>query len=302
MSFFKTNIFLLLTIPVFAISSYGISLNGSNWLIQQAQFVYETGEQISLPTYNDSNWLKAKVPCTVLEPYINAGLFPDSFFAENINAIPNSFFSGNNFWYRKNSSGITFRKNKRYFIKFKGINWKSDIYFNGKLLGKIEGAFQRANFEITGLINADGKNALAVLVHHIENWQSGKGKVTRKYLGAPTTNGDVSGLDSPAFLAASGWNWLPIVRGRNTGIWNDVTITKCENVSRQDTWISSELSSPDTAKTCLKLKTYENKEVHFLKIEAKLNSKEIADNFYWLENKEGNCQNLNRMPAAEVSV
>lgn len=129
MSFFKTNIFLLLTIPVFAISSTGISLNGSN-----------------------------------------------------------------------NISGITFRKNKRYFIEFKGINWKSDIYFNGKLLGKIEGAFQRANFEIMGLINADGKNALAVLVHHIENWQSGKGKVTRKYLGAPTTNGDVSGLDSSAFL------------------------------------------------------------------------------------------------------
>lgn len=255
MSFFKTNIFLLLIIPVVAFSSNGISLNGSNWRIQQAQFVYNTGEQISLPAYDDTNWLKAKVPGTVLEPYINAGIFPDPFFADNMNAIPDSFFSGNDFWYRKNISGITYSKNKRYFIEFKGINWKSDIYFNGKLLGRIEGAFQRASFEITGLINTEGKNALAVLVHHIENWQSGEGKVTHKYLGAPTTNGDVSGLDSPAFLAASGWNWLPIVRGRNTGIWNDVTLNEYENVSIHDSWISSELPLPDTTKAALTVRT-----------------------------------------------
>jgi hypothetical protein len=57
-----------------------------------------------------------------------------------------------------------------------------------------------------------------------------------------------------------------------------------------------------TAKTCFKLKPYKNNEVHFLKLEAKLNGKEIADNFYWLENNEGNCQDLNTMPAAEVNV
>ncbi|WP_264563789.1 glycoside hydrolase family 2 protein [Flavobacterium sp. N3904] len=255
MSFFKTNIFLLLMIPVVAFSSNGISLNGSNWHIQQAQFVYDTGERISLPAYDDTNWLKAKVPGTVLEPYINAGIFPDPFFADNMNAIPDSFFSGNDFWYRKNISGFTYKKNKRYFIEFKGINWKSDVYFNGKLLGRIEGAFQRANFEITALINAEGKNALAVLVHHIENWQSGKGKVTHKYLGAPTTNGDISGLDSPAFLAASGWNWLPIVRGRNTGIWNDVILNEYENVSIHDSWISTVLSLPDTTKAALTVRT-----------------------------------------------
>lgn len=251
MSFLKTYIYLILMAPLFAFSTNGISLNGNNWRIQQANFVHDTAEQLSLFTYNDTAWLKANVPGTVLEPYINAGLFPDPFFADNMNAIPDAFFSGNDFWYRKIISEITFAKNKKYFIEFKGINWKSDIYFNGKLLGRIDGAFKRANFEITNLINADGKNALAVLVHHLENWESGKGKVTQKYLGAPTTNGDLSGLDSPAFLAASGWNWLPIVRGRNTGIWNDVMLTECENISIQDPWISSELGLPNLSKAAL---------------------------------------------------
>ncbi|QBN19508.1 glycoside hydrolase family 2 protein [Flavobacterium nackdongense] len=255
MLFLKPYQFIMLFMAVGAFASNDISLNGNDWRLQQAQFVYQSGEQLSLPTYNDSNWLPAKVPGTVLEPYINAGFFPDPFFADNMNAIPDAFFSGNDFWYRKNITSITFKKNKRYFIEFKGINWKSDIYFNGKLVGSIEGAFQRASFEISGLLNPNGQNALAVLVHHIENWQPGKGKLTKKYLGAPTTNGDVSGLDSPAFLAASGWNWLPIVRGRNTGIWNDVTLTECENVSVKDPWISSELNLPDTTKAALTVRT-----------------------------------------------
>lgn len=84
MKYFKIKIFLFLIIPVFAFSSNGISLNGSEWQIQQEQFVYDTGEQISLPGYNDSNWLKANVPSTVLEPYVNAGIFPEPFFANRL--------------------------------------------------------------------------------------------------------------------------------------------------------------------------------------------------------------------------
>ncbi len=251
----KIKILILLMMPVLAFGSNVSSLNGTDWRIQQAQFVYQMPTQISSASFNDVGWLKAKVPGTVLEPYITAGVYPDPYFADNMNAIPDEFFSGNDFWYRKTIGKINFQAGKRYFINFKGVNWKSDIYFNGKLLGKINGAFQRADFEVTDLITSNGENVLAVLVHHIENWQPGKGKVTRKYLGAPTTNGDVSGLDSPAFLAASGWNWLPIIRGRNTGIWNDVTLAECGNVSIHDAWISSKLALPDTTKATLLVKT-----------------------------------------------
>jgi beta-mannosidase len=50
------------------------------------------------------------------------------------------------------------------------------------------------------------------------------------------------------------------------------------------------------------LKPYENKKVHFLKLEAKINDNEIVDNFYWLENNQGNCLDLNTMPEADVSI
>jgi len=266
MSFQKLKILIVLLMPMIAFGSNVTSLNGNDWYLQQAQLLYEKPEQISSASYNVAAWLRAKVPGTVLEPYVAAGVYPDPCYADNMNAIPDEFFSGNDFWYRKSLAGISKLKGKRYFINFKGINWKSDIYFNGKLLGKINGAFQRADFEITDLIAVNQQNVLAVLVHHIDNWQPGKAKVTRKYLGAPTTNGDLSGYDSPAFLAASGWNWLPIVRGRNTGIWNDVTLTECGNVSIHDSWVNSRLALPDTTKAVLTvtttLKNHSNKELN----------------------------------------
>lgn len=255
MTSLKPKIFFVLLIPLLALGSNVTTLNGNDWYLQQARFVYDRPEQISLASYNPTGWLKAKVPGTVLEPYITAGAFPDPCFGDNMNSIPDEFFSGNDFWYRKSIAAIDKLQGKRYFLNFKGINWKSDIYFNGKLIGHINGAFQRAGFEITDLITVNQPNVLAVLVHHIENWQPGKAKVTRKYLGAPTTNGDLAGYDSPAFLAASGWNWLPIVRGRNTGIWNDVTLTECGNVSIHDSWINSRLALPDTTRAVLTVKT-----------------------------------------------
>lgn len=57
-----------------------------------------------------------------------------------------------------------------------------------------------------------------------------------------------------------------------------------------------------TAKTCFKLKPYSNKEVHFLKLEANIYDSESIDNFYWLENENGNCLALNTMPVADVTL
>lgn len=240
-SFFAAN--------TWAFEGNTLMLHDSNWKLQNALFVYEEGENISKDGYHARNWLKATVPGTSFGSYVDAGVFPDPYYADNMNKIPDEFFSANKFWYRHTLEAFKPQKEKRYFLHFKGINWKADVYFNGHQLGRIEGAFQRAAFDITNLISE--KNTLAVLIHPIEHWKPGDGKVTRKFLGAPTTNGDVSGYDSPAFLAASGWNWLPVVRGRNTGIWNDVYIRETADVTVHDAWVSPVLSLPDTTKAAL---------------------------------------------------
>ncbi len=234
------------------ITKDSLSLDGRNkWRVQNAMLLKDDFKAISTPNYDDSNWIPATVPGTVLADYYNFGALPDPLYGDNMHQISDAFFSGNDFWYRKDLDFSKELTDEKIFINFSGVNYHSDIYFNGKHLGKINGAFQRAEFEITELIKFSETNTLAVLVHHNPNWISGEFKVIRKTLGCRTTNGDMLGLDGPTCLASAGWNWLPIIKGRNNGIWNSVNVRVGHNVSINDPWVSAILPLPDTTKADL---------------------------------------------------
>lgn len=236
---------------VMKLSVNHLSLKGKQWRIQNAMFVNDRPQDIAKPGYPDQAWIPASVPGTILGSYYDFGALPDPLFGDNMHQISDEFFSGNDFWYRISVRFPSQLKSRRMFLDFSGINWKAEIYFNGCYVGRIDGAFQRAEFEVTKLIDKLGSNAIAVLVHHPDNWVPNNHKVIRKSLGARTTNGDLLGLDSPTMLASSGWNWLPIVKGRNMGIWNDVTFRSSGNVSINDPWVSSFIPLPDTTKADL---------------------------------------------------
>ena len=40
----------------------------------------------------------------------------------------------------------------------------------------------------------------------------------------PGENGGWVALDGPTFAASEGWDWIPGIRDRNTGIWQDVEL------------------------------------------------------------------------------
>jgi archaellum component FlaF (FlaF/FlaG flagellin family) len=237
------------------LTSHKLSLNGNGWKIQNSLFIHDNPDQISKTGYDDSSWVPASVPGTVLSSYYNFGALPDPLYGDNMHQISDEFFSGNDFWYRTSVVFPPKITSKRLFLDFSGINWKSEIYFNGQYLGRIDGAFLRAEFEVTKPMIPKGINTIAVLVHHPDNWGTSNYKVTQKTIGSRTTNGDVLGLDSPTFLASAGWNWLPIVKGRNIGIWNDVTFRIAGDVSINNPWVSSNLSLPDTTKADLVIHT-----------------------------------------------
>ena len=242
-----------------SLSLNNLSLNGTDWRVQNQLFVKDKPEVISAQGYNDTKWIPAKVPGTILSDYANFGAFPDLLYGDNMHQVSDEFFSGNNFWYRTTVNIPDLQPQKRLFLDFSGINWKADVYFNSVFVGHIDGAFQRADFEVTKLVTKGRANTIAVLIYHNENWISSLTKVIRKSIGARTTNGDLIGIDSPTFMAASGWNWIPIVKGRNIGIWNDVKLEIREDVSINDPWVSSTLNLPDTTVANLTLQaTFKN--------------------------------------------
>lgn len=217
-----------------------IYLSGGNWRLQRASEVNATGEQISTPDFKPENWIMATVPGTVLSSYKNIGAIADPNYADNQLQISESFFNSD-FWYRDEFKVPSDFKQDRVFLNFDGINWKANVYVNGKQAGRIEGAFIRGKFDVTDLI-VPGKNVVAVEI--IKNQHIGA--IKEKNVQSTDFNGGILGADNPTFHATIGWDWIPTMRGRNIGIWNDVFLTTTGKVTVADPLVQSVLPLPDT--------------------------------------------------------
>jgi hypothetical protein len=196
---------------------------------------------LSRTGYSDHDWVPATVPGTVLASYYNIGAIPDPLFGDNQLAISDSFFYAD-FWYRNEFTAPPRAPGRHLWLNFDGINWKADVFLNGEKLGRIEGAFERARFDITARIHP-GRNALAVLVEKNAN----PGAVHEKTAETPGKNGGALGADNPTFHASVGWDWISTIRGRNTGIWNKVYLTTTGAVTVEDPSVTTKLT-PDLSR------------------------------------------------------
>lgn len=233
-----------------------LSLNGGNWHLQRASQVQATGEQLSLPYYNDAGWIVATVPATVLTSYVNIGALANPNIADNLFLVSESFFNSN-FWYRKTFNISKEKLQQHIFLNFDGINWKANIFLNGKRINRIEGAFIRSKTDVTQLLK-EGKNVLAVEIIKTQH----PGAVKEKNQLNTDFNGGILGADNPTFHATIGWDWISTIRGRNIGIWNDVYLTQEGSVTLSDPVVTSQLNLPDTLATLTPSVLLTNNESH----------------------------------------
>jgi hypothetical protein len=223
-----------------------LALSGGAWKLQRASEVNASAEAISTPGFADGDWLVATVPGTVLTSYWRAGALPDPNYADNQLLISESFFNSN-FWYRNEFTLPAGFGGEKVFLNFDGINWKANVYVNGRQAGRIEGAFMRGKFDVSQLLAAGKTNVVAVEV--IKNAHPGAIKEQTAY--STDQNGGVLGADNPTFHASVGWDWIPTIRGRNIGVWNDVFLTRTGAVTIEDPFIRAELPLPDTTSASL---------------------------------------------------
>ena len=221
-------------------------LAGGAWKLIRSSFLEETPETgilLSSPGYDDSAWMTATVPGTVLGSYVAAGAVPEPNYADNQVFISDSYFNSD-FWYRNRFEAHP--DTPRQFLHFDGVNYKARIFLNGKELGGIGSAFDAARFDVTGILQ-DGENYLAVRI--IRNPNYGEPKLQDAY--STGHNGGILGADNPTMHATIGWDWIPTVRGRNTGIYDRVYIRYTGDVTVDDPFVRTELPLPDTTKATL---------------------------------------------------
>lgn len=223
-----------------AASDGTIPLAGGNWRVERASLVTAKAEELSTPGFSDRNWMVATVPGTVLTSYLNDGAIPNPDFGDNQYAISDSFFCAD-FWYRDEFDLPSAQHpGEHIWLNFDGINWKADIYLNGRKVGRIDGGFMRGRFDVTAIVHRGSSNALAVRIIRVANPGSTKDKA------GPTVNGGALGRDNPTYHASAGWDWISTIRGRDTGIWSNVAITTTGAVKIENPLVTTTLPLPET--------------------------------------------------------
>lgn len=215
-------------------------LTRGGWKICRSSETDAGGEILSLPGYDDSEWLAATVPGTVLASYYHAGAVPDPAHADNHLCISESFFRSD-FWYRTSFDAVL-KDSERRFLHFDGINRKAEIFLNGNYVGQIDGAYRQADFDVTENLK-DGGNTIAVKVTCNEHF----GAVTEQDAHSASANGGILGADNPTIHASIGWDWVPTVRGRSSGIIDDICLIYTGPVTIEDHFVRTELPLPDTS-------------------------------------------------------
>ena len=198
----------------------GKTLLNSGWYARRANEVLIDGNRLTMRPFNPDGWMTAKVPGTVLTTLLENNVFPPPEFSLNNNLIPDIFTVGNSyytFWFVRPFGVKGLDRDKLVWLNFRGINYKADIFLNGKRINHDthEGMFLRQSYCITPYLKDNGDNVLAVIVYppdypgNANGGQGGDGQIAR----------NVTMQFTP------GWDWIQPVRDRNTGIWDEVSVT-----------------------------------------------------------------------------
>ena len=186
------------------------------WMLQSSSKVDQSGETLSKAGFQPRGWYPVNVPTTVVSAFVKHKILPDPMFGMNLRQFPGvSYPIGANFsnlpmppdspylvswWYRKTFTLPADYKGKTVWLNFRGINYRANIWLNGKQIAKsddVAGAWRTYEFNVTGIAKPDLENVLAVQVF------------------APTEKD----------LAITFVDWNPAPPDKNMGLWREVFLT-----------------------------------------------------------------------------
>lgn len=232
--------------------------DGSNsWRMCQQQKAASEGALISSPGFSTVGWQDAVVPGTVLNSLVNNGVYPEPYFGLNnaheqklipdISEVGRDFYT---YWFRTEFFVPDAFKNRQVWLQLDGINYRAEVWVNGKCLGNLAGMFERGLFNATEYVRCGGTNALAVLVKPVD-YPGGfrqKNKVARA-AGENSNGGDGQIGRNTTMLMTVGWDFTFTdgIRDRNTGIWRDVKLFATGPVALRNAFVKSELPLPALA-------------------------------------------------------
>jgi exo-1,4-beta-D-glucosaminidase len=205
------------------------------WSLQTSAKVEAKGEVISTPQFAPKGWHSATVPTTVVAALVKDKTFADPLFGTNLRDYPGMNYEiGKNFsnipmapdspyavswWYRKPFALPASYKGKTVWLKFNGINYRANIWLNGKQIAKdddVAGAWRTYEFNVTAAAKPGAENVLAVQAF------------------SPTEHD----------LAITFVDWNPAPPDKNMGLWREVYLSTSGPVALRYPTVVSKLNMP----------------------------------------------------------
>ncbi|WP_328885697.1 discoidin domain-containing protein [Streptomyces sp. NBC_00316] len=221
----------------------------SGWRLTMDDWAGADGAALSRTNVDTSTWLPAVVPGTVLGSLVERGRLPDPVAGLNNLHVPEAL-SRHSWWYKRDFAlprDLRTGAGRHVWLEFDGVNHEADVWLNGKKAGDLTYPFARAAFDVTELLSAGGENALAVRITPmpVPGSPGDKGPLGEAWVDAGANQ---MNLNSPTYLASSGWDWMPAVRDRGAGIWNHVRLRSTGHVVIGDPRVDTSLPSlPDVS-------------------------------------------------------
>ena len=234
--------------PALAVAADGTVPVESGWVLTMQDWAQSAdGAVLSGTAVDTRGWLPATVPGTVLASLVEQGQLPDPVIGMNELHIPEAL-SRHDWWYRRVFAlpyGLATGPGKRVWLEFDGVNHEAGIWLNGAHVGNLAHPFGRAALDVTAALRRSGDQTLAVKISPmpLPGSPGDKGPAGYAFVDA----GNTMFKSSPTYLAVSGWDWMPAVRDRASGIWNHVRLRSTGDAVLGDARVDTVLPNlPDT--------------------------------------------------------
>ncbi|MEV4754772.1 discoidin domain-containing protein [Micromonospora sp. NPDC049559] len=234
--------------PALTVAADGTVPLESGWALTLDDFAGTAdGAALSTGRRDVRDWLPATVPGTVLATLVEQGHLPDPVAGFANQRIPEAL-SRHSWWYRREFTlprGLDVSAGRHVWLEFDGINHEATTWVNGVNVGTVTHPFARGILDVTEALRGRTEHAIAVKITPMPH----PGTPGEKTLTSWTfLNGGSLYLDSPTYLAVSGWDWIPAIRDRVSGIWNHVRLRSTGSVLVGDAYVSTKLAGQRTAK------------------------------------------------------
>ncbi|MBI5118125.1 hypothetical protein HZA56_16745 [Candidatus Poribacteria bacterium] len=209
--------------------SNSILLEGADWRLGYKKISDGSASGTIAEVKGMDEWFESTVPGNVRADLMSAGKLPDLFVATNNES--SKWVDECVWWYEKKFNRPP-RDFQRFFIELRGIDYISQVYFNGRKLGQNEGMFTRHLYDVSSLMSDE--NVLNVRImgsaflpkRSLTPWQRMGSKIGLRIQG-----GEEVFPDRTATLKCQmgfGWDFAPDMR--TMGIWDEVKLIGSGNV------------------------------------------------------------------------